>query len=185
MRIKSLVHILKHFIPYAAVLTLTFGIVYVTAQQNMRGYANSPQIEIAHDGARMLEAGNETQSVLLSRRAIDIGKDLAPYVVIFNMNGAPIAGSGLLDGKLATPPPGVFVYTGIHGEDRITWQPRPDVRSAIVVVRVESPEAGFILAGRSLKETEEQIKRLGDQVLLGWIVSLAILFLTLLVLETV
>ena len=72
MRIKSLVHILKHFIPYAAVLTLTFGIVYVTAQQNMRGYANSPQIEIAHDGARMLEAGNDHNNLIEdSKTSID------------------------------------------------------------------------------------------------------------------
>lgn len=73
---------------------------------------------------------------------------------LFLEGGGPIAGSGTLDGKLPTLPPGVFDFTRQNGQDGITWQPQPDVRSAIVVVHYNGLQSGFVLAGRSLREVE-------------------------------
>ena len=39
-----------------------------------------------------------------------------------------------------------------RGEDRLTWQPEPGVRSATVVVHYQGAQAGFVMAGRSLRE---------------------------------
>ncbi len=43
----------------------------------------------------------------------------------------------------------------------MTWQPERRVRIATVVVRYEGRESGFVLAGRSLREVEERVRRIG------------------------
>ena len=48
---------------------------------------------------------------------------LAPYLIVFDDAGRPIASSARLAGAPPVPPPGVFDYTRAAGEDRITWQP--------------------------------------------------------------
>jgi len=62
----------------------------------------------------------------------------------------------------------VFDYVRQHGEDRITWQPEPGVRSATVVTSYGGAHPGFVLAGRSLRLVEERVDQLGLMVGLGW-----------------
>ncbi len=51
------------------------------------------------------------------------------------------------------------------GEDRITWQPEPGIRSAVVVVHYTGATPGYVMAGRSLREVEWRIDRLSGQYL--------------------
>src|SRR6185312_10336453 len=89
---------------------------------------------------------------MIASGTININQSLAPYMVAYDASGHPIAGNGMLDGSLANLPPGVFAYTAAHGEDRFTWQPRPGLRQAVVLV--SSSNGGFIMAGRSLRDVE-------------------------------
>ncbi len=113
--------ILKHWLLIAIVVTGLIGLVYVAVQQDLRQGANDPQIQMAEDTAAKLANGQSVQNVVPSEK-VDIANSLAPYLIIFNANGIPIASSAQLDGQTPTIPSGVFDYVRQNGEDRFTWR---------------------------------------------------------------
>jgi hypothetical protein len=134
-------------------------LIAATIQQFIRQSANDPQVQMAKDTAASLAAGQSIQNVV-SANKVDIATSLASYVVVFDVNGKPIASSGQLNGQMPTIPSGVFDSVRQSGEDRITWQPQTGVRSAVVVTQFKGQTSGFVLAGRSLRESE----RLQDNI---------------------
>ena len=78
----------------------------------------------------------------------------------------------MLDGRNPPLPRGVLDYTRAAGEDRITWQPKPGIRNAIVVVRSGGASPGFAMAGRSLREVEVREGQLELLVDAAWITAL-------------
>src|SRR5690242_8213126 len=98
---------------------------------------------------------------------------LAPYLIVFDASGQPVAGSARLNGITPTVPSGVFASVQQAGEERLTWQPQTGVRSAAVVTRVDGAASGFVLAGRSLREVEDRITALEQIVGLVWVVGVA------------
>jgi len=121
------------------------------------------------------------QSVVPTEK-IDIAKSLAPYIIIFDATGKPIASSAQLNGQTPTIPSGVFDSVRQSGEVRITWQPQSNVRSAIVVTEFRGSNSGFVLAGRSLREAEKRIDGIGQIVLVGWGGILVVTFLAIVIL---
>jgi len=165
----------------AGLITLMCGLVYGAVQQSIRQGANDPQIQMAEDVAAALTKGESPDSVAQGT-FVDLkpGYSLAPFIIIYSEAGEPIAGDGRIDGALPKPPPGVFAYVREHGQDRVTWQPEPDIRIAAVVQKI-SDRSGFALAGRSLREVEIREIRLSYQVGIAWIVLVAFLSFCLLV----
>jgi hypothetical protein len=164
--------ILKYWLLVAIIITGLCGLSYVAMQQVIRQSANDPQIQLAEDAASKLAGGQPLQLVVPTEK-VDIASSLAPYLIVFDANGNPIAASGQLDGQMPSIPNGIFDYVKQNGEDRLTWQPRPGVRSAVVVTQFKSATtSGFVLAGRSLREVEiregnvEQILAVGCIALL-------------------
>ena len=131
----------------AVIITGCSGLIYAVGQQDLRQSADDPQIQMAEDAAAKLAGGQQVQSIVPTEK-VDIAKSLAPYIIVFDATGKPIASSAQLDGQTPTIPPGVFDYVRQHGEDRITWQPQPGVRSAVVVTQFQGPNSGFVVAGR-------------------------------------
>jgi hypothetical protein len=168
--------ILKYWLLIAAIVTGLSGLLYAAVQQDLRQSANDPQIQMAEDTAAKLADGQQVQNVVPAEK-VDIANSLAPYIIVFDATGKPIASSVQLDGQTPTIPSGVFDYVRQNGEDRITWQPQSGVRSAIVVTQFKGPNPGFILAGRSLREVEIREDNIMHLIFLGWI---AILLVTLL-----
>lgn len=167
-------HAVLVFLPLAVLATGLAGTVYLVAQQGLRSGANSPQLQLAEDAARALDAGIAPSSVT-GPATVDAGVSLAPFVVVFDPAGKPLASSGRLDGADPVPPKGVLDAATAATPNRVTWQPREGVRIATVTV----PWAGgTVMAGRSLREVE----RLEDQALLlvgaGWAATLAALAVT-------
>lgn len=160
----------------AAIVTGLSGLLYASVQQDLRQSANDPQIQMAEDTAAKLADGQQVQNVVPAEK-VDIANSLAPYIIVFDATGKPIASSVQLNGQTPTIPSGVFDYVRQNGEDRITWQPQSGVRSAIVVTQFKGPNSGFVLAGRSLREVEIREDDIMHLILLGWI---AILIVTLL-----
>jgi len=160
----------------AAIVTGLSGLLYAAVQQDLRQSANDPQIQMAEDTAAKLADGQQVQNVVPAEK-VDIANSLAPYIIVFDATGKPIASSVQLNGQTPTIPSGVFDYVRQNGEDRITWQPQSGVRSAIVVTQFKGPNSGFVLAGRSLREVEIREDDIMHLILLGWI---AILLVTLL-----
>ena len=151
---KKMRNILRHWLPLAGVATALCGLVYVAVQQVLRQNADDPQIQMAQDTANALAGGATLESVVPTAE-IDVSRNLAPFLIVYNQQGVAMASSGLLHGETPQLPPGVLDFAGNNGEDRVTWQPEPGVRIAAVVVPIlESTKGGFALAGRSLREVE-------------------------------
>lgn len=168
---KLLFGILKIWIPLAVGLILISGLVYVSVQQNYRQSLNDPQIQMAEDAAAALANGEQPQA-LIPQLKVDMAKSLAPYLIIFDEKGQPVASSVQLDGKTPVVPAGVFDYTKNKGEDRISWEPRKGVRSAAVIVYHNGVSSGFVLAGRSMREVEIREDALSQMTAIVLIISL-------------
>jgi hypothetical protein len=136
----------------------------IVVQQQLRTAANHPQVEIAQAAAGKLNAGTNPQS-LVNGAPVDIARSSDTYLIVVDSGGALIASSAQLDGRAVIPPSGVFAYVRDHGEDKISWQPAPGVRSAIVI---DSFHGGFVVAGRSLNGTEQAENALALWAILGW-----------------
>ncbi len=156
------------------VLLVTFGcgLVYISGQQILRQNANDPQLQLAEDIAATLAKGKPVSLPTTFTPAVDIATSLAPYAIIYDDHGAPLASTGLLHGKTPSLPPGVLAYTKEQKQDRITWQPETGVRSAIVVTRVYGGQGGYVLVGRSLREIELREQRLFFFAACAWAASI-------------
>jgi len=152
----------------AVIVTGLVGLCYAAIQQDIRQSADDPQIQMAEDIATKLADGQAIQNVVPAEK-VDIAKSLAPYIIVFDATGKPIASSAQLDGQTPTIPPGVPDYVRQNGEDRITWQPQPGVRSAAVITQINGSHPGFVLVGRSLREVEIREDNILHLLIVGWI----------------
>jgi hypothetical protein len=160
-----------HWLPWAIGLTVVSGMVYLVAQQNLRMGANDPQVQIAQDAAIALANGVLPES-LVSSNKVDPSISLSPFVIIYHQDNV-LASNMMLNETTPVPPIGVFQYATEHGENRLTWQPQPGVRIAAVITKVNgSTDNEFVLAGRSLRETEKRINDLNIQTGILWIIGL-------------
>jgi hypothetical protein len=146
-----------------------FGVVTVLAavivyQFALKQPANHPQAEVAAAAVARLNAGAEPGSVVPANK-VEIGSpDL--YVMVLDSNRTVLATSAHLNGETVVPPAGVFDYVRDHGDDRLTWQPAPGVRSAIVV---EAFRGGFVVAGRTLSDPENLEGPLVRMAIVAWL----------------
>jgi hypothetical protein len=157
----------------AVIVTLVALMSYVVGQQVLRSTANDPQIQMAHDATFRLAAGADLH--IGGVDLVDPSRSLAPFLIVYDAGGRPISSSAVLDGRTPVPPAGVFSYTQAHHEERVTWQPRPGVRIAAVVVPFGGDHPGFVLAGRSLAYVEASTQNLLLGAIVGWLALLFIL----------
>jgi hypothetical protein len=165
------VTIFRNWFTYAVLISLLCGIIYFTVQQNYRHTANDPQYQMTEDAVNAINKGADPKSLVSSTPAIEISQSLSPFLVIYNVNGNIAAGSATLNSKPLKIPQGVIEYVQKNGQDAATWQPVPGVRHAMVGLSTAN-KAFVVVAGRSLRKIEERIAQLGEQVLLGWALSL-------------
>ena len=167
-----------NWLPFAVIILVFAGLVYVGVQQNYRLNSDDPQIQNAEDIANALDAGSAMpDSIVPPTPTADIAASLSPMAAVFTSTGTPIGASVLVNNKLPTLPAGVFAYVSQHGEERFTWQPTPTVRIAAVVVHFTGATPGYILVGRSLKEVEKRIQQLTEMTALATLVALILTFL--------
>jgi len=143
----------------AAIVTLLCAGLYWGLRQNLRASANEPQVELAQDAASALAAGTAAQA-LIGGEKVDMARSLDPFLIILDAKGQPVASSGELDDAVPAVAPEVLAKARERGENRLTWQPRPGVRIAAVVVAYAGRATGFVLAGRSLREADSRESRL-------------------------
>lgn len=169
------------FLPAVVALTVACGLGYVVVQQALRSGANDPQVQLAEDGARALDAGAAPTSLvgpgsaaagLAGPTLVDPSLSLAPFVVVYDVSGTPLAANATLFGGTPKPPAGVLETAKSAGVDKVTWEPGPGVRIAAVVVPWSG---GTILAGRSLRLVEEQEDRTLLLAGAAWVAGLALL----------
>ncbi len=156
----------------AAVLSILF--VYALIQQTYRLAADDPQIQLAEDTAHALDAGKSFAEVIPTSH-VAIETSISPYIVVYTKEGTSVAGNGYLHDVLPQLPSGVFEAQkgGIANENRISWQPEPAIREAIVITSYKN---GYVVSGRSLRDTELRIARVGRVSLGALICALIISF---------
>ena len=151
----------------AAAATIAVLYIYAAIQQTYRTAADDPQIQLADDAATALRAGAEVEAVIPAG-AVDLATRLGVFVIVYDAANRPLAGSGRLAGVLPTPPAGVLAAARANGTHSVTWRPRPDVRVAAVLQRVDDGSGRVVLAARSLREVEERTSRLLVMSALAW-----------------
>jgi hypothetical protein len=150
------------------IVTIIFGTIYTTVQQSLRLSANDPQIQLAEDAATHLDANTSILSIV-GENQIDIAKSLAPFTVIYDQNGKPVAGSGYLDHRLAMVPKGILTSSQGKEYNFVTWEPRLSVRIAAVAVKANKY---FVVSGRNLREVEKRENTVMWLSFAGWVMSL-------------
>jgi hypothetical protein len=168
--------ILKLWIPLATVMLLLSLMVYVAVQQTYRTNANDPQIQMAEEAEHALNNGAEAKALVRPSNT-EIATSLLPFTLIYGESGKLLAGDALLDGAPPVIPSGVFKFAQEHREDVLSWQPRPGVRSALVVHYCDAKFKGFVVTGRSLRLTEEREGKLVKQVGFILVFSLGVLLI--------
>ncbi len=161
--------ILARWVQLAALATATSLLVYVAVQQVGRQTANDPQIQIARDAAAALAGGQSAASIGVGPQ-VDIGRSLAPWITVVDEKGTVVSSSARLHGNARTVPAGVLDHARRSGEERVTWQPEAGVRMATIIVH--NRNGGFVVAGRSLEESEARTAAYGNLILAGWLATL-------------
>jgi hypothetical protein len=171
MRSPTIRRAVAFFLTAATALTLAVGLTYLAVQQDLRIGANDVPQQLSEDGARALDAGADTSTVV-GAVPVAIETSLAPFTAVYDEQGTLLASNGSLDGKAPVVPLGVLRSARATGRDAVTWQPRAGVRVALVVLPWHG---GTIAAGRSLRVIETRIDAIGALMGLGWLVGVAIL----------
>ena len=151
-------------------ITLISIMVYGTAQQMLRMSANYAPLQLATDAVNKLNSGVLPRSMMLPT-SIEISQSLYPFLIILDQNKSVIVTSATLDGEVPAIPQGTFDYVAKSGQDKVTWQPYPGVREALVIDKYKNgPISGYVVAGGTLKLTEDTIDKLGRDIFIGWFV---------------
>lgn len=150
-------------------VTFTSSLVYLVAQQSIRLGANELPMQLAMDTSLKLENGQNAGRVIPADKS-DISKSLSPFVLVFDKNKNLLNTSGFLNNVEPNYPKGVLDSVDKNGEDRVTWQPQSGLRYATVAIKASN---GYIVAGRSLSETEKLIDHVGKLVLEAWLASVS------------
>lgn len=155
---NTLLRSLLLWAPIAVAVVAIGGLAYAVGQQTVRSGADDPQVQLAHDTAQRLNRAPEpVRSASAAQPAVDLRQTLDPYVILYDRSGRSVSQTVQLDGATPAPPPGTLAAAAATGENRVTWQPAPGVRSAVVIVPYRD---GYVLAGRSLALTEERERNL-------------------------
>ena len=149
-----------------SVITVLFGTIYAVGQQTLRQSANDPQISQAEDIAAQLGTGAAPTGLV--QGSVNIASSLSPFVIIYDVYGRPVAGSGYLDGKLPVIPKGVLTAAKNRHYHAVTWQPSANVRIAAVSVAANSY---YVVGGRSLQEIEVRERLVLELAVLGWMLA--------------
>ncbi len=167
---------LLYWLVAALLVSGVYFTLYAAVQQALRIGANDPQIQLAEDTAARLGQGRPAADPVGD--AVDVATSLAPFLIVYDPSGHVVASSAQLAGRTPMLPAGVLHDATPGHEDRLTWQPRPGVRLASVVVA--TPQ-GYVLAGRSLREVERRERDAELVIGAAWLVSLGVLAATFLV----
>lgn len=160
------------WLPTALAITIMGGLSYWAVQQNYRMSANDPQIQIAEDSLSDLQQVPDLNQLSSAFSKIDINKTLATFLVVYDDNGRPVAGNGYLNNSLPNLPSGTFDIAKKKTDDRFSWQPNSSLRFAAVLKHFSGKQSGFILAARSLRETEKREDMLTIGTAIAWVLSM-------------
>ena len=147
------------------VITFFWLGIYGVGKQVRRRDVNQPLIAMLNTAKEELSKGAEITSVI-PKNKVKMETELEPFMIIFNERGEIATGSVELEGKTPKLPISILEVTKDKGINKITWQPKQGIRSAVVIIPYPH---GWILAGRSLRIVEaDEIKWL-ELITILWV----------------
>ena len=123
--------VLWQWLPIAVASTVLAFAGAFTSQQQLRAGADQPQSVLVHDAAEAMAAGQDRGAWMPAPITLESGQGM--FLAAYDAAGKPLWSSARLAGRLPEPPPGVFRNAN-RGQYRVTWQPRPTIRQALVIV---------------------------------------------------
>jgi len=153
----------------AVIVTALFAGLYLVMQQIERQGADDAPGRLASQIASQLSDGSSVDDSATDQ--VNLASSDAVFSVVYDRSDRPVAGTGWLDGSLATPPAGVLDQARRTGSNHVTWQLGDGRRFATVERRAGD---SVVLAGQSLAPTEARIDRLGLLILAAWICVLLV-----------
>jgi hypothetical protein len=155
----------------AVLLTAVGIVVYGVGQQAARRAVDDVPRAMLEQTRSRLSAG-VTPATAVGGPTVDLTTSGAPFVLVYDSNHTLVASTATIAGAVPNLPPGVLDDAVARGEDRVSWQPRADVREAVVATPWRSLSAqGVVVAGASLAATEERTSALRDRVGVGWLLA--------------
>lgn len=150
-------------------VTFTCSLVYIAVQQSLRLGANEQLMQLAIETSIKLQEGLSVKNAIPADK-VDISKSLSTFVMIYDNNKNLVAASGMMGSSEPVYPKGVLSYVDQKGEDRVTWQPQTGFRFATVAIKYSN---GYIVAARSLHETEKLIGMIERLIIFAWLACAA------------
>ena len=206
---RNITRVFVAWMPLAIAIIGLSMLVYVAVQQEYRQSLNDPQIQMAEDAASALDYGADAGVVIPPpAEPIDMSMSLAPWIALLKSDGTiymATSTSGVQyvvstaigarrssdadatstiyfsipRGVLQSAALGVGKNTSTPGEDRVTWQPNPMTRQAIVAVEITAGQykGDFVVSGRGMREVEFRESALEQLIALGALCLLVVTFL--------
>jgi len=162
--------------PFIGLTTLFCGLVYVSVQQVYRQTANDQPLSLAHEIVNQLSE-NANPVSLVSTHKMKLDKTQNPFIIILDGSEKVVASNVEMNSEIPVPPKGVFETAKKEGEFRVTWQPENKIRTAAVIQYTKNPTEYYVLAGKSLNETEKRIEQLIQFCFIFWVLSVGFIFL--------
>ena len=153
----------------AVIVTALFASLYLVMQQIERQGADDAPGRLASQIASQLSDGSSVDDSATDQ--VNLASSDAVFYVVYDRSDRPVAGTGRLDGSLATPPAGVLDQARRAGSNHVTWQAADGRRFATIERRAGDR---VVLAGQSLAPTEERIDRIGLLILAAWACVVAV-----------
>lgn len=162
---------LRAWSPVAVICTVVLLIVYLAVASTYRQNANDPQVELVENLSAALSTGIPASFLFNNVARVDMNTSLSLFAIAFDDTGKILATSGFnATSTPYIPPIGVFEYVRSHGQDRVTWEPVKSKRYALVMDNFKlASSSGFVMAARSLRETELRKAQLGSNMFVGWL----------------
>ena len=173
---------MNFFLPYLLVIvivTVLTGLVYAAVQQSYRTGADDPQIQLAMELQNRLKQGRPLTGLLPD--SIRLEESMGIFATLYDQDMRPLVSSATLDGTIPQLPRGVFQYVKTHEKENVTWQPRPQIRMAMVVVLANQQGVAYIAVGRSLQQVEIRESNLRMMSFLAWSVIFVLIGITALI----
>jgi len=165
------------YFPLAFGLTIAAVIAWAIAQSSTRTAGNIPQLQIASDAARRLDAGI-SPTVIAGGHTVDLATNFATHISVYDRRGRLLASTARLDSTVPVPPKGVLDAAQRQRSNDVTWEPQPGLRIAAVVV---SWRSGTVLVGRSLAPIVQREVDLAKVVAAVWLIVLVVVGMAVMV----
>ncbi len=166
---------IRFWIPFAVTITCLCGLLYGVLQQNYRQSANTEPFAIATELAYQLDNDQYKEN---GYGDIDVEHTTTSFTVIIDRHGNVTHTNAKPNSYVEDIPEGVLQYSDIHGQNIVTRETRAGIRIATVVIPYSN---GYVVVGKNLSETERVIGQLGIQIVLGWIITLFLSFVSVIV----